>query len=98
MDRLECCLLARKVYAGKVHRQRFDFQAVHTNDGMPVVEQMMCQREAGRAHAGDQYTSAAWRSWNRPGNIERIPACQQRIDFESPRQLKHVLERARLRL
>src|SRR3954464_12404450 len=98
MDRLECCLLARKVYAGKVRRQRFDFQAVHTNDGMSVVEQMMCQGEAGRAHAGDQSTWAAWRSRNRPVGIERIPSCQQRVDFKSPRQLENVFERARLRL
>ena len=34
----------------------------------------------------------------RPAQVERIPAREQRIDLEAPRQLEHVLQRARLRL
>ena len=34
----------------------------------------------------------------RRAQVERIPAREQAVDFESPRQLEHVLQRARLGL
>ena len=65
---------------------------------MAVVHQEVGKRESRRSHAGDEYAPARrWRGiWR--AQIERIPARQQAVDLESPRQFQHVFQCARLGL
>src|SRR6185436_19033830 len=55
-------------------------------------------RKARRAEADHKDSFARSFLWIGPPQVERIPAREQRVDLEAPRQLEHVLQRARLRL
>ncbi len=65
---------------------------------MPVIHQMMGQGVAGRAQSDHQHRAAARRLGQRPLDVERIPAGQQRIDLEAPGQFQHIFQDARLGL
>ena len=66
--------------------------------GVAVVHQMMRQREAGGAEPDHQHLAPGRGHRQRPADIERVPARQQRIDLEAPGQRQHVLEHAGLDL
>ena len=65
---------------------------------MPLVHEVVREREPGRAHANHQHAVAAGSTRQRVMDIERIPACEQRIDLEPPRQFEYILERSRFGL
>ncbi len=52
----------------------------------------MGEVEAGRAEADHQHAAAGRGTRQRAAQVERIPARQQRIDLEAPRQRQHVLQ------
>ena len=85
-------------HAGKFFRQWLNLETVDTDHGMTIVHEVVRQREAGRAHADDQHAVAALRTRMRMAHIERIPAREQRIDFEAPWKFEHVLQCARFDL
>ena len=58
----------------------------------------MRQRESGRTQPHHQHFVPAGRERQRTREIQRIPARQQAVDFEAPRQLQHVLQRTRFHL
>ena len=97
-DRTERRALPERVRAGEFGGQGFDLQAVDADHGVAVVHQVVRDRESGRPEADDQYLSARRRTWNRAAQAERVPAREQRVDLEAPRQLEHVLQRAGLGL
>ena len=78
--------------------ERLDLEPVDRHDGVAVVHQMVREREASRAEADDQNLPSGRRLRQRPADVERVPARQQRIDFEAIRQRQHVLEHAGLDL
>jgi hypothetical protein len=59
---------------------------------------MMGEGKAGGAEADDQHLVARWGLRQRPAQIERVPAGQQAVDLEAPREAEHILERAGLDL
>ena len=65
---------------------------------MAVVHQVVREREAGRPQAHHEHLAASRWLRQRPLQIERIPAREQRIDFKPPGQRQHVLENSRLDL
>ena len=65
---------------------------------MAVVHQVMRQRKAGRPHAGDQHPLAGGGERHWPGQVQRIPPCQQAVDLEAPGQVQHIFQRPRLGL
>ncbi len=65
---------------------------------MAVVHQVVREREAGRPHAHHEDLAAGGGARERSAEVQRIPAREQRVDLESPRQVEDVLQRARLRL
>src|SRR4029077_18709024 len=75
-----------------------DFEPVDADDGVAVVHEVVRQGESGRTHTRDQHLAAGRPQGQGPPGIERIPAREQRVDLESPGQLEHVLQRARLDL
>ena len=97
-DRLEGHPAAVRVDARQVGRQGFDLETVDADDAMPVVHQVVRQREACRPHAGDQHLVARRGERDRAPQIERVPAREQAVDLEAPGQFEHVLQRARLGL
>ena len=97
-DRLERNTRAHSSDARDRRRQRLDLQAVDTDDGVAVVEQMMRERDAGGSHAHDQHALAGVGKRKRPAQIERIPARHQAVDLEPPRKRQHVLQQPRLGL
>jgi hypothetical protein len=74
------------------HRQRLDLEAIDADHGVAVVHQMVGEVEARRAETDHQHGAARRRTGNRPAQIQRVPARQQRIDLEAPRQVEHVLQ------
>ena len=58
----------------------------------------MGEREAGGAEADDQHLVPTSGPRQRPSDVERVPAGQQRVDLEAPRQGQHVLQGAGLDL
>jgi hypothetical protein len=84
--------------AGQRFVQRLDLEPVDADHRVAVVQQEVRQREAGRAHADDQRPPPGRRRRARPAEVEGIPARQQRVDLEAPRQREHVLEDPRLGL
>ena len=83
---------AEGVDAGDLGRQRLDLQPVDRHHGVAVVDQMVGEREAGRAQTHHQHSLAARRAGQRPLEVERVPAAEQRIDLEAPGQGQHVLQ------
>ena len=61
---------------------------------MPVVQQMVRQSEAGRAEADNEHLAAGRRLREGPPQIEWVPAGEQRIDLETPRQPQYVFQGA----
>ena len=59
---------------------------------MPVVQQVVREREACRALPDHQHALPGDPKRQRPPQVERIPARQQRIDLESPGKREHVLQ------
>ena len=86
------------LHAGLGLRQRLDLEAVDADHGMAVVHQVMGEIESRRTEADDQHGTAGGGTRDRPAQIERVPASQQRIDLEAPGQAEHILERTRLDL
>ena len=78
--------------------ERLDLEPVDADDRVAVVDEVMRQREAGGPQADDQHALARPRQRHRPAQVERIPARQQRVDLEAPRQRQHVLQQPRFRL
>ena len=73
--------------------ERLDLEPVDADHGVAVVDEVVRERESGRAHA--RRSARACRSrgcGTRPAQVERIPAREQRIDLEAPRQRQHVLQ------
>ena len=60
-DRPERRARAVGAHARDVRGERLDLEAVDADDGVAFVEQVVRQREARRAHAGDQHLVAACR-------------------------------------
>src|ERR1043165_6090051 len=59
---------------------------------------MVRQIEPGGAETDDQHLMARYRLRQRPAQGERVPAGQQTVNLETPRQRQHVLQRASLDL
>ena len=59
---------------------------------------MVRQVEPGGAETDDQHLVARFRLRQRPAQVERVPAGQEAVDLEAPRQRQHVLQRAGLDL
>ncbi len=89
---------AARIDAGNILRQRLDLEPVDGHHGVAVVHQVMREREAGRPQPDHQHLAAGRGLGQRPAQIERVPARQQRIDLEAPGQRQHVLEHAGLDL
>ena len=98
LHRLEADARAVRLDAGLRRRQRLDLQPVDADDRVAVIHQVMRKIEAGRAQPDDQHGAAGRGTRDRPAQVERIPARQQRIDLEAPRQAEHVLQGAGLDL
>ena len=81
-----------------IGRQRLDLEAVDADDRVAVVHQVMREVEARRAQPHHQHGAAGRGTRDRPAQVERVPARQQRIDLEAPRQAEHVLQGAGLDL
>ena len=90
--------VAERIDARNRGIERLDLQAVDADHGVAVVHQVVRDGEARGPQADDQNSFSGRRSWVRAPQVERIPAREQRIDLEAPRQLEHVLQRARLGL
>ena len=97
-DGLERHARAAQSYAGNLGRQRLDLEPVDGDDGVPVIHQVMREREARGAEPDDQHLLSRWLLRQRAAQVERVPARQQRIDLEAPGQRQHVLQGARLDL
>ena len=97
-DRFESCAVAQHIHARRLFRQRLDLQAVNANHGMAVVHQVVRQREARRSKPNHQNFVTAGRKRYRPREIQRIPARQQTVNLEAPRQLQNIFQRARFDL
>jgi hypothetical protein len=97
-NRHEGHALAVRADARDRGRQRLDLQAVDADDRVPVVQQMVREREAGRPHADDEHAPAGRCGGNVAAKVQRIPPREQAVDLEAPGQLEHVLQEARLRL
>ena len=97
-NRTEAHALAERRHAGNIHRQRLDLQAVHADHRVAVVHQMMREREAGGSQADHQHLVPALGPRQRTREIQRIPARQQAINLEAPRQFQNIFQRARLDL
>ena len=89
---------AMRIDAGDIGGQRLDLEPVDGDDGVAVVHQMVREREAGRPEPDHQHLAPGRGPRQRALDVERVPARQQRIDFEAPGQRQHVLEHARLDL
>src|SRR5215472_6748730 len=61
---------------------------------MPVIDQVVCQCKTGRAEPDDEHLVPSRRPRQWPPDVERIPAGQQRIDFETPGQPEHIFQSA----
>ena len=72
------------------HGQRLDAQTVDADHAEAVVEQVVGQRVAGRPHADHQNVLAVVGQGTGPAEIERVPAGQQRVDFEAVGQMQHI--------
>jgi hypothetical protein len=81
-----------------VSGQRLDLQPVDADHRMAVVHQVMCEVEACGPEADHQHGAPRRGTRDRPAQIERIPARQQRVDLEAPGQRQHVLQGAGLDL
>ncbi len=84
--------------AGLRRRQRLDLQPVDADDRVAVVHQVMGKVEAGGTQPDDQHRAPRGGARDRAAQVERVPARQQRIDLEAPRQAEHVLQGAGLDL
>ncbi len=78
--------------------QGLDLQSVNRDDGMAIVHQVVCQGEPGGAEAHDQDLPAAIGAGQGTPDVQRVPARQQGIDLEAPRQLQHILQHGGLGL
>ena len=77
--------------AGKAWRQRLDLEPVDRHHRVTVVHEMVCEREAGRTHADDEHLAAGGSAREGAREVERVPAREQAVDLEAPRQFQHVL-------
>src|SRR5208282_478042 len=59
---------------------------------------MMRECESRWAEPDHQHLVAGYRLGHGPAQIERVPARQQSVNLEAPRQMENILERARLDL
>ena len=98
LDGLERHPVAERIDARHRRLQRLDLQAVDGDHGVPVVHQVVRQRESRRAEPDHKDSFPGCRFWIRAANVEGVPAREQRVDLEAPGQLEHVLQRARLGL
>ena len=89
--------LAFPINPAQLGRQRLDLEPVDADDGMTIVHQEVGERKAGGAHACDEHGLSRTRGRVGPFEVERIPAREQAVDLVTPRQLEHVLQRARFR-
>ncbi len=78
--------------------ERLDLQAIDGDHGVAVVHEVMRKREAGGPEADDQHFAAGIRQRQRAADVQRVPARQQRIDFEAPGQAEHILQDRGFRL
>ncbi len=97
-DRAERNAIAERIDARDAGGQRLDLESIDSGHRVPVVHQVVRQRESGRAHAHDEHLLAGGRHRIRTREIERVPAREQAVDLETPRQFEHVFQRARLHL
>ncbi len=77
---------------------RLDLQAVDGHHAEALVEQVVRQGVAGRAEADDQHVRAVVGQGMRARRVQRVPARQQAVDLDAPRQVQHVGEHAGLDL
>src|SRR6185436_8351289 len=85
-------------YRNKIQSTRLQLQAIDPRHGVTVVHQVMGKREAGGPEPDHQHLASRIRARQRTAQVQRVPASEQRVDFETPGQFEHVLEGARLRL
>ena len=97
-DGVEGHAVAQRGFSGQRRRQWLDFQSIDADYRVSVVEKMVRERKSRRTHADHQYPLAGRLRRYRTPQIERIPAREQAVELESPRQRQHILQRARLRL
>src|SRR5205809_691672 len=83
--------VGRRFEAGRTCRQGFDLRPADGDDRVAVVHPVMGDGEPRRSEADDQHLAAAIRSGQRAIQVERVPARQETVDLEAPRQVKHVL-------
>jgi len=84
--------------SGNVGGQRLDLQSVDADHRVAVVHQMMRQRKSSRAQSDHQHLVSGIQPRNGPREVERIPARQQAVNLEAPRQFQHVLQSASFHL
>ncbi len=72
------------------HGKRFDAQPVDADHAEAFVQQVVGQRVARRPHADHENVLAVVRKGIGPAEIERVPAGQQRVDFEAVGQMQHI--------
>ena len=97
-DGVEGHAVAQRGFSGQRRRQWLDFQSIDADYRVSVVEKMVRERKSRRTHADHQHPLAGRLCRYRTPEIERIPAREQAVQLESPRQRQHILQRARLRL
>ncbi len=97
-NRTEGHAMAQRIHARNRRIERLDLQAIDADHRMTVVHQVVGQREPGRSQAYDQHAPPGRRLGIGAMQIEWIPAREERIDLEAPRQLQDVLQRAGLGL
>ena len=59
---------------------------------MARIHQVMPQGESRRPQPHNQNLIAAFGQRHRLFEIQRVPACQQAVDFESPRQSQNIFD------
>ena len=77
-------------------RQRLDLEAFGADHREPFHQQVMGECEARRSHTGHEHLEPVIRTRQVLRATQRIPACQQIVDFHAPGEGEHVGQAAGL--
>ncbi len=87
-----------RVGAQQIRAQRLDLEAVDAYDAEAVVEQVLAERVPRGTEADDEHVAAAVGQREGSRAVERVPAREEAVDLEAPRQPQHLREHAGLGL
>ncbi|GBD06136.1 hypothetical protein HRbin20_01738 [bacterium HR20] len=78
--------------ASPFQRQLLDFEAFDSNDTESFVEKVERQGVSCRAHSDNEHLAPIVGKWVRSLQPQRVPPCQQVVEFDAPRQVQHIGE------